>query len=139
MAKKPKSVKPCATRPMSKPPLPGATEYRPFPEYVIRIGLLSVNVKVVFHGIASDPKVKAVADVDPWRIVNMREDPETAKSKHDQHLDPVSVITVCARVGIQLQAKQNAKTIKPTLILGILILSRKWKPSATGDRAAAEI
>ena len=70
--------------------------YRPFPEYVIRIGLLSDNVKVVIRGIVSDPKVSAVADVDSCDIVSIRDDPETLKSKHDLHPDPVSVIAVCA-------------------------------------------
>ena len=69
--------------------------YRPLPEYVIRIGLLSDNVKVVVPGI-SDPKVSAVADVDSCDIVSIRDDRETLKSKHDLHPDPISVIAVCA-------------------------------------------
>jgi hypothetical protein len=93
--------------------------------------LLSDKVKVVFSGIGRDPEVTAVADVDPCDIVNMRDDPETRKSKHDQHLDPVSVITVCACAAILLNAKQSAKTTKPTIAFRILIPPRRTESRQT--------
>jgi hypothetical protein len=64
-----------------------------FPEYVIRIGWLSDNVKVVCCGM-SDPKGGAVADVDPCDIVSIRNDPETLKSKHDLHPDSALLLFV---------------------------------------------
>jgi hypothetical protein len=47
------------------------------------------------------------------------DDLEAAKSKHDEHFDPVNIISVWAWAGIAQNTRQIANTAKPTILIRI--------------------
>jgi hypothetical protein len=98
---------------ISKPPLPGAAEYKPaVPEAVRRIALVCERLNKETIGIKGVPIVIATPVAAGPVIVSESPVPVVTKFKQALQLVPTSPIWVCALASVVVKTKPRTKTTR---------------------------